>query len=457
MRQCLTSPQGGYYTTTRERSDQFGRKGDFITSPEISQVFGELVAVWFVTEWMAQGRRSSGVQLTEVGPGRGTLMDDVLRTISTFKAFANSIEVVYLVEASEGLREAQKRLLCGEEIKMEKTGMGWRCLSKYSGIPLEWVEEINLLPKDGEKEKMPFIVAHEFFDALPIHAFESVPPSPVQQDPTPQLLDANGKPLPTSQPSTSAASTARDPQWRELLVTPTSKRSTLTRLNAESIPDFHLTHALSPTPLSLLLPESSTRYKALKSRPGSSIEISPDSCRHVADFALRIGGPASSRASSRASGAALVIDYGPSSTVPVNSLRGIKAHGRVSPFSEPGSVDLSADVDFTALAGAATKASEGVEVWGPVEQGDFLAEMGGEFRVQQLIKRLETLAEKRKPGFGEEQGLEEKKRAIEGAWKRLVDKAGPQGMGRIYKAMALVPEGGGTRAPVGFGGEVGQR
>lgn len=76
MRQVLTSPEGGYYTT---REDVFGKHGDFVTSPEISQVFGELIGIWTIAEWMAQGRKRSGVQLMEVGPGKGTLMDDMLR------------------------------------------------------------------------------------------------------------------------------------------------------------------------------------------------------------------------------------------------------------------------------------------------------------------------------------------------------------------------------------------
>ena len=83
MRQCLTSPDGGYYTSRVTGKDQFGASGDFVTSPEISQIFGELCGIWAVTEWMAQGRKKEGVQIIEVGPGRGTLMDDILRVWQT--------------------------------------------------------------------------------------------------------------------------------------------------------------------------------------------------------------------------------------------------------------------------------------------------------------------------------------------------------------------------------------
>lgn len=94
MQFCLSHPTEGYY----QKGDVFGRQGDFITSPEISQVFGELVAVWLMTRWMAAGAAVGGsdgaagtgagtgagmdVRLIELGPGRGTLMDDVLRVSS---------------------------------------------------------------------------------------------------------------------------------------------------------------------------------------------------------------------------------------------------------------------------------------------------------------------------------------------------------------------------------------
>ena len=80
MRQCLTAPEYGYYTRKNaEGTDPFGVSGDFVTAPEISQVFGELIGLWTLTEWLAQGQHRNGVHLIELGPGRGTLMADMLR------------------------------------------------------------------------------------------------------------------------------------------------------------------------------------------------------------------------------------------------------------------------------------------------------------------------------------------------------------------------------------------
>jgi len=91
---CLTADVGGYYTgAIQDGRDQFGLKGDFVTSPEISQAFGELIGVWFVAEWMTQGHQSQGVELIEVGPGRGTLMDDMLRVCLFFLPLGGRIPV----------------------------------------------------------------------------------------------------------------------------------------------------------------------------------------------------------------------------------------------------------------------------------------------------------------------------------------------------------------------------
>jgi NADH dehydrogenase [ubiquinone] 1 alpha subcomplex assembly factor 7 len=444
MRQCLTSPEGGYYTRQNlPDRDQFGAKGDFITSPEISQVFGELIGIWVVAEWMAQGRKSSGVQIIELGPGRGTLMNDMLRTISQFRPLAAAIDTVYLVEAGPHLREKQKELLCGSDAKLERFGMGWRAKTKYgSGQNIVWVEDLKFIPKDDATS--PFIIAHEFFDALPIHAFQSV--------------ESKSRGLTVS--SSQGAPPRRQNEWRELLVAPTSPYPDLTSTTSSSTPtssgpdkpEFTLTVSKEPTPFSQYLPKTSPRYQSILSTTGSTIEISPESLTLAADIATRIGGSSNTSTLSptqspspslkQPSGAALILDYGPSSTIPTNSLRGIRSHAIVSPFSSPGLVDISVDVDFSALAEAALNASPGVAVHSPIEQALFLHAMGIKERSEALIQEAERRG-----------GVEAAKR-IEGAWKRLVDRS-PQGMGRLYKVMAVLPHvPGKVRRPVGFGGDV---
>lgn len=235
-----------------------------------------------------------------------------------------------------------------------------------------------------------------------------------------------------------------------MLVSPTPPGSTHASLKTPAsqshdtpVPDFQLTLSQSPTRHSQYLPESSPRYRALKSIPDALIEICPDAALYASDFATRIGG-SPQHPKSKPSGAALILDYGPGDgTVPVNSLRGISKHRIVSPFAEPGLTDLSADVDFAAIAETALRASEGVEVHGPVEQGLFLESMGIKERAEMVLKKLQSKS-----------ADEEKARDVEKACKRLVDR-GPGGMGKVYKALAILPENDGKRRPVGFGGDVG--
>ncbi|KAJ4314394.1 hypothetical protein N0V84_008914 [Fusarium piperis] len=432
MRMCLTGDLGGYYTgAIGEGRDQFGAKGDFVTSPEISQIFGELIGIWFLAEWISQGRPKQGVQLIEVGPGRGTLMDDMLRTIQRFPAMSNSIDAIYMVEASRELRDAQKRLLCGPDASSSESKAGFHSPSKYNGKQIVWTDTIKSIPI--EPDKTPFIIAHEFFDALPIHSFQSAPAPPPQN-----------RTSSSSQPQQPSNDTKPTMEWREMMVSPTPPGATHADLGTpkseqhEPPPEFQLILSSGTTRHSRFVPESSPRYRKLKNVPDSVIEVCPDASIYATDFAARIGG-SPQHPKPKPSGAALILDYGTSDTIPINSLRGIRQHRRVSPFSAPGLVDLSADVDFTAIAEVATLASEGVEVHGPINQGDFLELMGIRERAEMLTKA---------PSVDKETASK-----IDGAWKRLVDK-GPDGMGKLYKALAILPENDGRRRPVGFGGDV---
>ncbi|KAI6378107.1 hypothetical protein MCOR25_002351 [Pyricularia grisea] len=434
MRMCLTADIGGYYTGAIEQGrDQFGLKGDFVTSPEVSQVFGELIAIWFVAEWMSQGRPSRGVELMELGPGRGTLMSDVLRTIKRFGDMSNSLDAIYMVEASPELRKAQKKLLCGEDAPLTESEIGYHSICKQTQLPIVWTETVQSIPKNPDKT--PFIVAHEFFDALPIHTFMNVP-VPSEK--------STGTTNSSSAPETTLKSTL---EWRELVVSPTPPGSTHESLNTPATqrrdtppPDFQLTLSPLATRHSRYLPDSSPRYRALKKVADAQIEVCPDASLYASDIATRIGGSAQNP-KPRPSGAGLILDYGPGDgTIPVNSLRGIRRHQRVSPFVEPGLTDLSADVDFAAVAEAAMRASEGVEVHGPVPQGYFLEAMGIKQRADNLIKNCKEPS---------------KAADVDRAWKRLVDR-GPNGMGKIYQALAILPENDGKRRPVGFGGDVGE-
>lgn len=233
----------------------------------------------------------------------------------------------------------------------------------------------------------------------------------------------------------------------ESLGTPLSQRPHSDNSDASPVPDFQLTLAPGATRHSHYLPEMLPRYRqVLQAVPqgGAIIEVCPDAALYATEFATRIGGSAQHPKKTPA-GAALILDYGPGDgSIPINSLRGIRRHQRVSPFAEPGLTDLSADVDFEAIAEAATLASDGVEVHGPVDQADFLLSMGIRERAQALVKTISKTD-------GSE--ADSKAADIERSWKRLVDR-GPNGMGKVYKALAILPENSGRRRPVGFGGDV---
>ena len=289
----------------------------------------------------------------------------------------------------------------------------------------------------------PFVIAHEFFDALPIHIFQSVAPKPETSSITTSTA--------TQAPSVKGAGAlgkSKPNEWREMLVNPASPYDAILNAKAKKAgpaPEFDLVVSQSPTPHSQLLPRTSQRYQKLLATTGANIEISPESLALVADIARRIGGGnASSAAKSTKTaprGAALILDYGPSNTIPTNSLRGIQSHKPISPFAMAGQVDLSADVDFLGLAHAALDASPGVEVHGPVEQALFLSAMGIKERAEMLVEKA-----------GEN---DEVRQRIMSSWRRLVDR-GPNGMGKTYKALAILPfdERKEMRRPVGFGGDV---
>nr|WP_256515204.1 class I SAM-dependent methyltransferase [Alsobacter ponti] len=146
MALCLGHPRHGYYMTR----DPFGEAGDFITAPEISQMFGELIGLWCADTWGRLGAPAR-LRLVELGPGRGTLMADALRAARVLPAFRAALDV-HLVETSPVLRERQRRTLAGANI--EPT----------------WHDDVSTLPAGPM-----LVVANEFFDALPLRQFVRTP------------------------------------------------------------------------------------------------------------------------------------------------------------------------------------------------------------------------------------------------------------------------------------------
>lgn len=140
---CLADPEHGYYRTR----EPFGQNGDFITAPEISQLFGELVGMFLFEAWRRHGEPER-VAIAEIGPGRGTMMADILRVISRLSPELFDRSSIHLVETSERLQKVQSQTLIAHKFK------------------ITWHDSFEDVP-DG----FLLLVANELFDAIPIRQF----------------------------------------------------------------------------------------------------------------------------------------------------------------------------------------------------------------------------------------------------------------------------------------------
>jgi SAM-dependent MidA family methyltransferase len=267
MTMALHDPESGYYATR----DPFGTRGDFITAPEISQMFGEMLGLWLAQAWEDQGRPSHPL-LVELGPGRGTLMADMLRAAKAAPDFLKAAEVV-MVEASPHLRAVQQETL------KQHPRITWQGhFDPPAGRPI-------------------FLVANEFFDALPIRQYVKTPRG-----------------------------------WCERMVTAS---------NGE------LAFALAPMPApGALIPESRAGAP-----DGGVYETAPGAIALAEEIARRIAAQG---------GAALLVDYGYNQVGFAETLQAVGGHAFAAILAEPGAHDLSAHVDFSALSAAGKRGGAGV-------------------------------------------------------------------------------------------------
>jgi len=154
MAEALGHPQYGYYTS----QTPFGRKGDFITAPEISQMFGEMIGLWQANNWLNLGSPAK-IHLAELGPGRGTLMQDALRAMKIVPGLLDAVEL-HLVEISPKLRLEQQEKL--------------KDLKQPHKIQPQWHDQVSDLLQATQDAPL-LLIANEFFDALPIRQFEKGP------------------------------------------------------------------------------------------------------------------------------------------------------------------------------------------------------------------------------------------------------------------------------------------
>lgn len=255
---CLMDPIDGFYC----KPDPIGARGSFTTAPEISQMFGELLGLCLLKTWLDQGRPEP-FALVELGPGRGTLMADLLRATSNFGKF-NEVAHLVLLEGSPYMRNLQQYCLSGHEP--------------------QWIDSIDELP-----ELPIYLVANEFFDALPIRQF-----------------------------------TKGIPHWSETAITYSNGSLQYCRIERADNDPF--------------LPRLPS-----DSRCGDIVELRPSATPMISKLSLQIA---------RHGGVAVIVDYGDNRSLG-DTFQAVRFHEHADPLADPGNADLTAHVDFGALQGAA--------------------------------------------------------------------------------------------------------
>ena len=259
---ALGDPEHGYYM----RRDPLGR--DFITAPEVSQIFGELIGLFFLQAWEDRGRPKN-FHLVELGPGRGTLMADMMRATAKLRPEFVHAARITLVETSPALRAKQADAL--------------------ATLSVSWVSRFDDASVDGPL----FLVANEFFDALPIHQFWKT-----------------------------------EHGWHECMVISEGQELRLA-LTPETTPPSAIPASVRDAP------------------NDSAVEVNPGATELVRRIASRIASKG---------GVALIIDYGHAQTATGDTFQGMKENEYVDVLAEPGEADLTAHLDFGPLADAAREA-----------------------------------------------------------------------------------------------------
>ncbi|NP_001085543.1 protein arginine methyltransferase NDUFAF7, mitochondrial precursor [Xenopus laevis] len=314
MREVLTNPVKGYYM----HNDMLGEHGDFVTSPEISQIFGELLGVWCISEWVSAGKPKA-IQLVELGPGRGTLTDDLLRVFSNFGRLLDSCDIsVHLVEVSPKLSDIQAQRLTGKsiEVELDSNSPVYKNGITKTGRPVCWYQDIQDVPNGYS-----FYIAHEFFDALPIHKLQKIKDG-----------------------------------WREMLIDIDPK-----------LPD-KLRFVLGSN-MSLV-----AKTFVQDDEPRDHVEVCPSAAVIIQKLAQQINSYG---------GAALIADYGHMGEK-TDTFRGFRAHQLHDVLTDPGTADLTADVDFNFMR---RMVGEAASCLGPVTQHVFLKNMGIDIRLKVLLEK----------------------------------------------------------------------